>query len=197
MAIDDYWPHQQARPYSPLEVEYLYLEMMDHATAAGHILKPVEQHPTLPLVHIYRCSGCVVSYRLCVPGPSAGVWDSPCLGKPYGVCPSSFEGVVALASGEEGGLTYWAEVAGAADGERVVGYVCEDEGHGPIRYLQGRVLGDGAALFPLYCTPHMWQCVTCGRLVAKLSNPMGEKSQLHLSHISCGGPKATLRGARK
>ena len=192
MFCDDY-----KRPYSPLETEWAYREMYDDASAMGHILLPEEVHPQNAGVRLHRCSGCAVVYRLLLPGKSSHVWDAPSVMRPLGRCPASYDGVLAIASGEEGGLQYWGEMFGHDDYAAVVLTTVDDQAHKSIRYLQGRVLGGGAALFPLYCTPHMWQCSVCGRLVAKLSNPLADRVQLWVSYLSCSGVRTTLRGGGK
>lgn len=197
MALSEHWPHQAPRPYSQLEVEDLWLELMDDATAMGHILQPMQPHPTLGKVRLYRCAGCVAVYRLGLPGASSGAWDNPCLGKPLGICPSSFAGVIRLAAGEEGGLSLWGELSREDDWASVVANTALEQGHTGVRYLAGRILGDDAPLFPRYATPNMWQCGKCGRLIATLSNPLADTCTLYLSALSCVGHRAKLRTISK
>lgn len=191
------YQHENKRQYSPLENEWVHDEMYDAANAMGHILRPVEMHPTNGLVRLYRCAGCAGIYRVHLAGSTQGVWDAPWVDQPAGRCPASYDGVLALASGEEGGLQLWGEGYGPDDWNAIVTTECDEQWHRNIRFLEGRRLPAGSLLSADYCTPHMWQCLTCGRLVAKLSNPCAERSQLWLSYVTCGGPKATLRGSKR
>jgi len=189
--------HDHRRDYSPLETEWVYGEMYDHASSHGHMLKHEEVHPTNSNIRLLRCSGCAVVYRLLLPGKSTAVWDAPAIIKPGGRCPASYDGILAMALGEEGALTIWGDATQDNDWESIVRTVLEDQHHRNIRFLAGRVMGATAPLFPTYSTPHLWQCVDCGRLVAKLSAPSDERSTLWLSSLSCAGFRPRLRVGRK
>lgn len=190
--VGDYAP----REYDPAEVSNLVLEVYDHATHNGHMLKDWETHPVYASVRLFRCSGCLAVYRLPMPGRSVAVWDAPSLVVPPGICPSSFAGIMEHAWGPEGGLMFWWGRDSQETANDDVTIHLADLSHGPIRVLRTSPIVVASKGVLAQTMPSLWRCDTCLRLVAKLSYPRPGWYELWVSHQTCLGHASKIRGGK-